>query len=132
MLSANLQEVLEVSYIDQDILDRFGYAKFEQTVPPAGSHSTDTGELYMGSDGIVRNKLILRDFTQDELLDIHIRNRRSFLLGSSDWTQAADSPLTTAQKAAWATYRQALRDLPKKFPNVQTDSDIEWPTPPTV
>jgi hypothetical protein len=27
----------------------------------------------------------------------------------TDWTQLADSPV---DKAAWATYRQALRDLP--------------------
>ena len=34
------------------------------------------------------------------------RNEQLF---RTDWTQVADSP---ADKAAWATYRQALRDLP--------------------
>ena len=34
---------------------------------------------------------------------------RNFELARTDWTQVADSP---ADKAAWATYRQALRDLP--------------------
>jgi hypothetical protein len=34
---------------------------------------------------------------------------RNSKLAQSDWTQVADSP---ADKAAWATYRQALRDLP--------------------
>ena len=51
-----------------------------------------------------------------------IRNWRTAELVASDWTQIADS---TADKAAWATYRQALRDLPAsntdpkkiKFPN---------------
>jgi hypothetical protein len=38
-----------------------------------------------------------------------IRNWRSRELAASDWTQVADS---TADKAAWKTYRQALRDLP--------------------
>jgi len=33
-------------------------------------------------------------------------------LRECDWTQFADSPLTVEQKQAWATYRQALRDLP--------------------
>jgi hypothetical protein len=34
---------------------------------------------------------------------------RNAELNRTDWTQVADSP---ADKAAWATYRQALRDLP--------------------
>ena len=37
------------------------------------------------------------------------RNRR---LAKCDWTQGNDSPLTTDKKTEWATYRQALRDLP--------------------
>lgn len=45
-------------------------------------------------------------------------------LAATDWTQIADSP---ANKAAWATYRQALRDLP-----TQNDdpSKIVFPTRP--
>ncbi len=38
-----------------------------------------------------------------------IRNWRNFELARTDWTQVADAPV---DKAAWATYRQALRDLP--------------------
>jgi hypothetical protein len=34
---------------------------------------------------------------------------RNARLASSDWTQLPDAPV---DKAAWATYRQALRDLP--------------------
>ena len=40
------------------------------------------------------------------------RNTRTALLAESDWTQMADTALTTEKKAEWATYRQALRDLP--------------------
>ena len=38
-----------------------------------------------------------------------IRLWRNDELSRTDWTQVADSPV---DKAAWATYRQALRDLP--------------------
>jgi hypothetical protein len=38
------------------------------------------------------------------------RNWRAFQLQSSDWTQLSDSPAVASE---WATYRQALRDLPK-------------------
>ncbi len=54
-----------------------------------------------------------------------VRATRSTKLTESDWTQVADS---TADKAAWATYRTALRDLPKAsgFPHTMT-----WPTEPS-
>ena len=39
------------------------------------------------------------------------RNIRNTKLINSDWTQVVDS---TADKAAWATYRQALRDITKQ------------------
>jgi hypothetical protein len=49
-----------------------------------------------------------------------VRDERDQLLLESDWTQSADSPLDADTKAAWATYRQELRDLPSQegFPNV--------------
>lgn len=48
--------------------------------------------------------------TDDEnILWARIRHQRNLELTASDWTQLEDS---TADKAAWATYRQALRDLP--------------------
>jgi len=53
-----------------------------------------------------------------------VRETRTTKLAECDWTQIADS---TADKAAWATYRQALRDLTKQtgFP-----WDITWPDAP--
>jgi len=53
-----------------------------------------------------------------------IRSSRTEKLKDSDWTQIADS---TADKATWATYRQALRDVPAQagFPNT-----VVWPTQP--
>ena len=50
---------------------------------------------------------------------------RNVKLAESDWTQLSDSSVDTA---AWATYRQALRDLPS------TDGwphNITWPTKPS-
>jgi hypothetical protein len=38
-----------------------------------------------------------------------IRKWRDAELVKSDWTQVIDAPV---DQAAWATYRQALRDLP--------------------
>lgn len=58
------------------------------------------------------------------------KRKRNALLLESDWTQFADSPLTDKKKAEWATYRQALRDLPQEYPNAISNDDIIWPTKP--
>ena len=53
-----------------------------------------------------------------------VRDERNTKLKDSDWTQVADAPV---DKAAWATYRQALRDITTQegFPWT-----IDWPINP--
>ena len=51
---------------------------------------------------------ILENANTEQQFD-YVRRVRNDELGATDWTQLADS---TVDKAAWATYRQALRDLP--------------------
>ena len=53
-----------------------------------------------------------------------LKNHRNILLQSSDWTQVPDAPV---DQAAWAIYRQALRDLPS---NTTDPRNPTWPTPP--
>ena len=60
-----------------------------------------------------------------------IRNKRNELLKESDWTQVNDSPLTDAKKAEWATYRQALRDLPGSYTDDDAFADVVFPTQPS-
>ncbi len=59
-----------------------------------------------------------------------VRHDRGQELYSSDWTQFPDSPLTATEKSEWATYRQALRDLPKTYAAATSLDDIIWPTKP--
>lgn len=67
---------------------------------------------------------IAENVPNEHLLE-RIRNWRNTELASCDWTQVADS---TADKAAWATYRQALRDLPAS----NTDpKKIKFPSRPS-
>lgn len=63
---------------------------------------------------------------ESEIIAQKARAKRNQLLKDSDWTQLADA---TVDKAAWAVYRQALRDLPSQdgFP-----ANIVWPNDPTV
>ena len=57
-----------------------------------------------------------------------LRSLRDRKLAECDWTQIADVPLTEEQKTAWATYRQALRDVPA---NTEDPKNPVWPTAPT-
>ncbi len=65
-----------------------------------------------------------------EALVTEMRSLRDYKLGRSDWTQVADSPLSDTDKAAWATYRQALRDVPANHPNITDLDEVSWPTEP--
>lgn len=63
---------------------------------------------------------------QQDLLSksAEIRQTRTRLLQDSDWTQVLDAPV---DKAAWATYRQQLRDITQQpgFPWT-----VAWPQQP--
>ncbi len=63
------------------------------------------------------------------LLAADARRQRDALLAACDWTQGNDSPLDATTKAAWATYRTALRNVPEQagFP-----ATILWPVSPAL
>ena len=65
-----------------------------------------------------------------EDIKIQIRRFRDALLAKSDWTQNNDSPLSETKKQAWATYRQALRDLPSQYNSDDNITDVIFPTIP--
>ena len=59
------------------------------------------------------------DATNEQRWD-QIRLWRNAELKNTDWTQLSDAPI---DKDAWATYRQALRDLPAQG-GLADDADI--------
>lgn len=72
----------------------------------------------------------IRQFTEEEIAAADaatangVRIERTRLLKESDWTQVSDAPV---DKAAWAEYRQELRDITDQegFPY-----SVTWPTAP--
>lgn len=62
-----------------------------------------------------------------ETAHINARIQRNTLLINCDWTQAPDNALSAEERQAWATYRQALRDLPD---TIAQDGTFTLPTPP--
>lgn len=63
--------------------------------------------------------------SREELAET-VRAERDTRLAATDWTQLPDVPAAT--RAAWASYRQALRDITNQpgFP-----TDVRWPEPPS-
>lgn len=61
---------------------------------------------------------------KDEVQWAYIRTERNAKLAQSDWTQLPDA---SVDAAAWAVYRQALRDI-----TTQNDPfNIQWPVLPS-
>ena len=109
--------------IDEDLIAinlKDGEAYIEGTAGPSETHVIN-GQLVDG----------YADRREQDAIDqawIDFRDYRKILLLDCDWTQAADSPLSDAKKAEWATYRQQLRDLPA---NTSDPANPIWPTPPS-
>jgi len=87
-------------------------------------------KLFTQVDGVVREMndteyaAWVKNANDLERVQAEVRAQRDRLLTASDWTQVADAPV---DQAAWATYRQALRDIPQQagFP-----ATVVWPTQP--
>ena len=92
-----------------------------QSPQDAHLYKVINGEIVRKSDAEIAGTNLPKDLAI-------FRGGRDELLKSSDWTQAADSPLSDAKKAEWATYRQQLRDLPA---NTSDPANPTWPTPPS-
>jgi hypothetical protein len=105
----NLKYIFNGTEITPESLESFGYIEYTETP-------------------IIIEETI--ELTQEEKIELWVRRARDVLLKESDWTQVADVSLTAEQKAAWLTYRQALRDLTTTLANIQTQEDVVLPTKP--
>ena len=113
-----------------DVLEDYNVRIVTLTTPPEVAYNQDLSESVALIDGVWTQQWSLVDASAEDVAarnDAQSRTVRSYrndLLAESDWTQLADA---TADKTAWASYRQALRDVPNQagFPH-----NITWPTTP--
>lgn len=128
--------------ITADILDGFGYDPVlngaAATVSPPYEISTRDGVEEI--DGQWFTKFIVGPVfadsdeetayrtSVDNQAAANVRAERDRKLAACDWTVLTDSPLTTAKKTEWKTYRTALRNISaaEGFPHT-----MEWPTEPS-
>lgn len=95
---------------------------------------TTHGDIVKNSDGFLVQEWDHSEISEWEKRQRFVERTRINLLFQSDWTQVADCPLSDADKAAWATYRQSLRDLPASldYSTITCSEDVDWPFPPGV
>ncbi len=86
--------------------------------------------VYSQAETTFNNELKMRESPSPSSSDWDedLRIRRNKKLTDCDWTRIDDNGLSGSKKTEWATYRQALRDLPA---NTSDSSDPTWPTEPS-
>lgn len=105
----------------------FGVYKVAQTPAVSVDSKTHRPVQSLGQvDGVWTQQWAAQQLPESSAAS-NVRAFRDARLTQSDWTQFTDSPLSNTQKAAWATYRQALRDITTQsgFP-----WDVQWPVAP--
>jgi hypothetical protein len=117
---------------DSNVYDALNIDPVVQAEQPSYNRATQQTELNTFAtliEGEWTQEWTIVDMTMEEIQANNlvtseiIKNRRNALLEQSDWTQVIDAPV---DQAAWATYRQALRDitLHANFPYLQAS---DWP-----
>ena len=127
--------------ITVDILDGFGYDPVLNGAPAAasGPYERSVRDGVEEINGQWFTKFIVGPVFADsdeetayrtsiDQVAANVRADRDRKLAACDWTVLTDSPLTTAKKTEWKTYRTALRDISaaEGFPHT-----MEWPTEPS-
>lgn len=131
MLRADNPNTLFPAAYNLDDAAEYGVVRVEMTSRPeldATKHVTEGPPQLIGDAWM--QTWIVTDATADEIAARteaqaqEMREQRNQILSTCDWTQLPDAPVG---QAAWATYRQALRDLPS---DPGWPWDFGWPQPP--
>jgi len=118
---------------NETLLAQWGVYPVRIVPAPSQDHTKNITEGLPENVNGWQQTWVVTDATADEIAQRTqaqadaVRQQRMEFLQESDWTQLDDSPLSNVQKAAWATYRQALRDVTQQagFP-----WEVQWPTKP--
>ena len=131
-LRQRLPQVSFAEVINNDYLPE-GFVAIPSAIVP--NYDINTHSVILNTPTLVEGRWIqeytIVPLSEEELQQraantaTQVRQERDMKLAASDWTQVADAPV---DKFAWATYRQALRDITSQsgFP-----SNIVWPVVPS-
>jgi hypothetical protein len=122
-----------VAKLTPEQIEHYGVHQLKLVAPPYYDPATQTREHgpALLIDGVWTQNYIVSDLDADASAATVgaqwtvVRAERNKLLANCDWTQLPDA---SADAAAWAVYRQALRDITD-----QSDPfNIQWPTTPAA
>ena len=104
-----------------DLLSEFNVFKIVETPAPTIDSKTHRQSKSIQQVDEVWTQVWVSIELPEDVAAANVRSYRDRLLTETDWTQVADAPVN---KEAWATYRQALRDvsLQESFP-----WSVKWP-----
>ena len=133
-LPMNWGDVSNFFALSDDELKRYGWYPV-RVIPPNVKDSNDVIEraiFHLDGDEVIQTHEIRKKTESEIEKELEqkwedIRNKRDYILSSTDWTQLNDAPLTEIEREAWAVYRQALRDMTE---SVESIDDIQWPELP--
>lgn len=119
------------SNLTAEVLASHDIYELMPTEKPSVDHTKNVAEGAPVLVGVEwRQGWVVTDASADEIAEreaaewANLRKARNNKLAKCDWTQVADSQV---DKAAWAAYRQALRDLPS---NTVDPFNPTWPQEP--
>ena len=110
--------------IPLETLANHGVYPIKQTNPPQIDYKTHTLSWTVTLVNNEWEQFWTANKLAEDVAANNVRTERDRLLTKSDWTQVADAPV---DKQAWATHRQALRDIPSQ---VGFPWDVTWPEKP--
>ena len=119
--------------ISDEDLARFSVVRVTSTPRPAFDHTKDFSVTAEQAGGSWVEKWVATSVSAQEIAQRtenqanNVRAERNQKLSQSDWTQGKD--IADEVSTAWATYRQALRDVPAQagFP-----WNVTWPEAPNT
>lgn len=116
--------VLQVSKEEMEFIPE-GYKSVELTDEQAIVGDSIAGLFIV--DGAVVSSKVKQWMENPEAVKASLRPERNRLLSASDWTQLNDTTLPEETLAAWAAYRQDLRDLTD---GIDENGEVDFPEKP--
>ena len=122
------------AYLVPEAIEPHGYGLYDYSdvLTPGRYEKLVEGTPVRNESGLWKQNWTIVSMTEEERTAAdtqqahEVRGERNFRMKASDWTQVPDAKV---DKAAWATYRQTLRDVPNQegFP-----WDVDWGTEPSI
>jgi hypothetical protein len=127
------QYSISINPLPEDLVQYEIYPVERVDVPLANDRQHVIRELPEFVGGVWRDRLVLKDFTPEEVQQFtpdkvaSLKLRRARQLYETDWTQVPDNPLSQEDREAWRLFREELRNVTAQpgFP-----WDVVWPKSP--